>query len=345
MRLGLVGYGAGGRYFHAPFIEAAEGVDLVGVVTTNPIRRAEVASDFPGMPVYDSMDALIDAGVDIVTITTPPQTRRELVLRAVERGVHVVADKPFAPNADAARALVAAAREAGVALNVFHNRRWDADIRTLRAVLDSGRLGDIWRVESRFDLDEPHTLDAGPDGGLLRDLGTHLVDQMLWLFGPVASVYAQLDWIELPAGRTDAGFTLTMTHRHGVKSRVSASKTNHNVERELRAYGSGGCYIANGTDVQAQAVFAGKRPVAEGGAWGYEDESRWGVLKTAEGKEYVPSERGAYQDYYSRFVAALNGAADFPVPAEEGVRTLAVLDAARESAAADRVVEIDPTEG
>ena len=345
MRLGLVGYGMGGRYFHAPFIEAAEGVNLVGVVTNNPARRAAVAEDFPGMPVYDSMDELIDAGVDIVTITTPPQTRRELVLRAVERGVHVVADKPFAPNADAARALVAAAREAGVALNVFHNRRWDTDVRTLRAVLDTGRLGQIWRAEARFDLDEPQTLDAGPDGGLLRDLGTHLVDQMLWLFGPAASVYAQLDWIDEPAGRTDAGFTITLTHRHGVKSRVSASKTNRNVEKEWRAYGSGGSYIASGTDVQAQAVFAGKRPADLGPAWGYEDESNWGVLSTADGREKVPSERGAYQDYYSRFVAALNGVADFPVPGEEGVRALAVLDAARVSDAENRVVALDPTEG
>ncbi len=127
MRLGLVGYGVGGRYFHAPFVQAADGLGLGGVVTRDPRRRAELGQDYPGVPVYDSQRALLDAGVDIVTITTPPQTRRELVLEAVAAGVHVVADKPFAPNAPAARELAGAAQSAGVVLTVFHNRRWDAD--------------------------------------------------------------------------------------------------------------------------------------------------------------------------------------------------------------------------
>lgn len=340
MRLGLVGYGKGGRYFHAPFIEAAEGVEFVGVVTTNPQRRAEVAADFPGMPVFDTLEALIDAGVDAVTITTPPQTRRELVLRALERGVHVVADKPFAPSAAAAQELVDAASAAGRALNVFHNRRWDADLRTLQGVIDSGELGEIWRVEARFELDEPETLDAGPTGGLLRDLGTHLVDQMQWLLGPVTSVYTHLDWIDLPAGRTDAAFSIVLNHASGTQSRVTATKVNHHAEKELRAYGSGGSYIAHSTDVQAQAVFAGRRPVDEGKAWGHEDESRWGVLSTASGARAVPSARGAYQDYYTQFAAAVRGEAQFPVPGEEGVATLAVLDAARVSAAENRVVDV-----
>src|SRR2546423_6443493 len=135
MRLGLVGYGVGGRFFHAPFVVAADGVELVGVVTRSPQRRTELAADHPGVPVFDSQAALIAAGVDAVTITTPPETRRELVLEAVAAGVHVIADKPFAPTADDGRALVAAAAKASVVLNVFHNRRWDADIRTLAAVL------------------------------------------------------------------------------------------------------------------------------------------------------------------------------------------------------------------
>ena len=188
MRLGLVGYGVGGRYFHAPFIVAARDVELVGVVTRSPDRRAELATDHPGVPAHDTLTDLIDAGIDAVTITTPPQTRRALVLEAIAAGVPTIADKPFAPTADGGRELVAAAREAGVPLNVFHNRRWDADIRTLAAVLKGGELGELWGVESRMEQDNAAGLEVGPDAGLLRDLGSHLVVQVLWLLGPARSV-------------------------------------------------------------------------------------------------------------------------------------------------------------
>lgn len=338
MRLGLVGYGLGGRFFHAPFVVAAEGVRLAGVVTRSPQRRAELAGDHPHVPAFDSLSDLLASGVDAVTITTPPRTRRELVLEALAGGVHVVADKPFAPTAQGGRELVRAAAEAGLALTVFHNRRWDADIRTLAGVLERGDVGEVWRLESRFDLDDPETLEAGPHGGLLRDLGSHLVDQALWLLGPARSVHAVLDFVDLPAGRTDCAFALVLTHVGGARSHLSSTKLNRTQERELRAYGSAGAYVSRGTDVQAQAIFAGQRPAELGAAWGYESEERWGTLRTAAGAVAVPSERGAYQDYYTQFAAALRGEAELPVPAAEAVRTLEVLDAARTSAEENRVV-------
>ena len=235
MRIGIVGYGTGGRHFHAPFIAAAKGLDLVGVVARAPATVARATADLPGVPIYPSLAALLAAGVDAVTITTPPQTRRDLVLEAIAAGVAVVADKPFAPDAATGRELAAAARAKGVVLGVFHNRRYDADIQTLRKVLDSGRLGPLWRVHSRMDLDDPETLDAGPSGGLLRDLGSHLVDQALWLLGTATSVHAHLDLVKRPEGETDAGFVLTITHEGGVHSHLSSSKLNRLVVRELRA--------------------------------------------------------------------------------------------------------------
>lgn len=329
MRIGLVGYGVGGRYFHAPFIEAASGCDLVGIVTRSPERVAQAARDLPGVPVFGSMGELLDQGVDAVTITTPPGTRRELVLEAVGRGVAVVADKPFAPSASAGRELVEAARSAGVLLSVFHNRRWDTDVTTLRKMLDQKALGDVWRFDSRFDLDQAGTLEAGPDGGLLRDLGSHLIDQALWLFGPARRVTANLDWLDLPEGRTDAGFVITISHASGVHSHVSASKVNRVESRELRVLGSLGSYVSSQSDVQAQAVFAGLRPVDDPSGWGYEVPERWGTLSVADGARRVPSEQGAYSDYYARFAAAVDGTGPQPVPAAEAIGTLAVLDAAR----------------
>lgn len=341
MRLGLVGYGNGGRHFHAPYILAAKDIELIGVVTRSPDRRALAEADLPGVPVYDSLGDLLAAGVDAVTITTPPETRRELVLQAIAARVDVIADKPFAPSAVGGRELADAAIDAGVALSVFHNRRWDADIRTLAAVIGSGELGELWRVESRFDLDEPGGLNPGPYGGLLRDLGAHLVDQLLWLLGPALTVHAQLDWVDLPEGRTDAGFMLDLVHESGVRSHASSSKCNRNVEKELRAYGSGGSYVGSSSDVQTAAIFAGRRPATEGDAWGYEPEDHWGTLNVETGSRRVPSERGAYQDYYTQFAAAFRGEGPYPVPAQEGIRTLQVLDAALTSALEGRIVTIE----
>ncbi|MBV6756956.1 Gfo/Idh/MocA family oxidoreductase [Rhodococcus opacus] len=342
VKIGIVGYGLGGRYFHAPFIEAAEGITLGGMVTRSAERAAQAAADFPGVPVFASLGELVDSGVDAVTITTPPQTRRELVLEAVGRGVHVVADKPFAPDVATARELIAAGDEAGVLLSVFHNRRYDADIRTLKSVLP--RLGDIWRVESHFDQDGADTLEAGPTGGLLRDIGAHVVDQVLWLFGPADRVDAHLDYVDRPEGRTDAGFVVNITHRSGVYSTVSSTKVNHLEGRRLRAFGSAGSYVADGTDVQAQALFAGTRPVDDPTGWGLERPERWGVLHTAEGPETIPSQRGAYQDYYTEFAAAVAGTGPQPVPARTALGTIAVLAAAREAAETGRTVVVPPVD-
>ena len=332
VRLGVVGYGAGGRLFHAPFVEAATGVTLAGVVTRSAARAAEVRSDWPGVPVYGSLAELLAAGVDAVTITTPPDTHHDLALEAIALGVHPLVDKPFAPSAALAREMADAAQAAGVVLNVFHNRRWDADIRTLARVLSDGSLGELWRVYSRMDQDAPDQVTAGPGHGLLLDLGSHVVDQLLWLLGPVRSVSAHLDWVDLPEGRTDGGFTLDLTHVSGVASFVESSKLGHVSVRELRAYGSKGSYSARGTDVQADAVAAGRRPADDPERWGYEEPEHWGTLATATGETRVPSAQGRWQDLYTQFAAAIRGDGEQPVPAAEAIGTLDVLDAARRSA-------------
>ncbi len=179
LRIGVVGYGTGGQHFHTPFIDAAEGCALAGIVARADGTIANVRADWPDTPVLPSLAAMIEARVcDAVTITTPPQTRRALVLEAIRGGLHVVADKPFAPDYEGAMELDAAAKAEGVTLGVYQNRRYDADLQTMKKVIDDGRIGKVWRIESRMDQDSPQTLEAGPTGGLLRDLGSHVVDQM-----------------------------------------------------------------------------------------------------------------------------------------------------------------------
>lgn len=242
MRIGIVGYGSGGKNFHAPFISAAKGLELAGIVARAPATIASAQADFPDVPIYPSLTAMLAAGVDIVTITTPPATRRELVLEAIAAGVAVIADKPFAPDAKTGRELADAAKAKGVVLSVYHNRRFDADIQTLRKVIEQQRVGKLWRLHNRMDLDDPHTLEGGEAGGLLRDIGSHLVDQTLWLLGPVKSVYAHTDIVDHPDGPTNASFVITLTHTSGVHSHISASKLNWLATRELIIYGDKGSY-------------------------------------------------------------------------------------------------------
>ena len=340
VRIGLVGYGAGGRRFHAPFIDAAAGVELAGVVVRSPERRAELAADYPGLPAFATQAELLASGIDAVVITTPPATRQALVLEAIEAGVAIVADKPFAPDATIARQLERAASDAGVLLNAYHNRRRDADIRTLRAVLDSGELGELRSFESRFDLFEPHTIEAGPGGGVLSDLGSHLIDQAIWLFGPVAQVYAELDMIDTPTGSVDSGFFVSLLHRSGVRSHLQCNKLGRAVGRELRVTGTSGSYRSAGTDVQADAISAGLRPDDDPAGWGREAPEHWGTLTNESGNRPVPSEQGSWQSYYEQFAQAVRGEAASPVPAEQAVAVITVIDAARISATQSRVVAL-----
>lgn len=339
-KIGLVGYGPGGEKFHAPFIQAAAGVELAGVVTRSPVRAAEVTDRY-GVPVFRSQDEMFDAAPDIeaVAISTPPHTRRALVLEAFAAGRHVVADKPLAPSAAAGRDLVDAAERAGLVLGVYYNRRWDADLLTAADVLRSGRLGDVWRVHSRFDLDEPETVDGGPEGGLLRDLGIHLIDQMVWLLGPVASVDAHLDSVDRPEGPTDASFAVTLHHRSGVASYVSGSKLNGIQQRDLRAYGSRGSLTCESdiTDV----VDLG-RP-ASGSAAGPDAPPAVSSLLLSDGERLAwPGADGAYRTFYELFGAAVRGEGPPPVPLEEALESLAVLDAALVSAAQGQRIFLPP---
>lgn len=338
MRIGLVGYGAGGRRFHFPFLEAASEWEIVGVVTRSPERRAELAADAPGVTAFDSLDEMIDAGVDAVVITTPPSTRRDLVLRALERGVHVVADKPFAPSLAVAEELVAAEANSAGRLTVFHNRRHDTDFVTAREVLRGGAIGTPWRANFVLDQNGPSSDDMRPEDGLLRDLGAHVVDQVIQLFGPVARVDGHLDWIEGLAGRADIGFALGLHHASGVFSQVSSSRRGFRDERSMMLYGSDGAYVSRMHDVQVDQVFAGEHPNSP--AWGREACERWGVLSTVEGSQLIEPIPGNYTDYYRELHAALTSGSELPVRVEEALHTVAVLDAARESDALGRTVQV-----
>lgn len=340
VRVGLVGYGVGGQYFHAPYLLASEEISLAGVVARSPERAAAVETDIPGVPVHDSLASLMASGIDAVVISTPPHTRDALVREAVAGGVHVVADKPFAPDAASGQQLADLAAEAGVLLNVFHNRRFDTDIVTARAMIADGRLGAVTRLDLRCDQDDPSSLEHGPAGGLLRDLGSHVVDQALYLLGPAALVSAHIDIRDLDAGSTDTGFVISVTHTSGAHSHISSSKINHLSSRELRLHGEFGAYTSDFRDVQIDAIREGRRPTDDRARWGFETSDRWGTLALDSGTSRVPSLQGDYTRFYDEFADAVQKGGQGPVPAAEGAAVLAVLDAARTSAREGRLVRV-----
>ena len=208
-RIGLAGYGFGGRFFHAPLLAAAAGVEFAGVVTRSPERRAELAHDHPGTPAFDSLADLAAAGADAVAISTPAETHIPLALEAIELGLAVVVGQAVRARRGAGAHRGGGRRGAGVVLSVYQNRRWDSDLLTVRRLLERGELGEVTLFESAFEryaADEPVPA-AG--GGILRDFGSHLVDQALLLFGPVASVYGEMRG----AGELDERFFAVLEHR------------------------------------------------------------------------------------------------------------------------------------
>jgi predicted dehydrogenase len=338
MKIGLVGYGKGGRYFHGPLLSGLPGVTFAGVVTRSPERRREVERDHPGVPTFDTLAALAAAGIEVVTISTPLASRAALILQAIELGLGVVSDKPFAQSAAQARELVKAAERNGVMLSVYQNRRWDSDFLTVRKLIEERALGPISRFESSIERFSPASVGKASGGGLLLDLGSHLVDQALLLFGPAVRVYAELQFP--PFGALDHTFFMALTHGNGVVSHLSGSCLQPAARPRFRVTGELGCYSVEGLDGQEAAVMAGRTPRGEGERWGLEPEERWGWLARGGQRERLVTEQGGWQQFYCLLQKAVDGQGRNPVDPYEAVATATVLDAARLSAVQGRVIEL-----
>lgn len=340
IRVGLVGYGPAGAFFHAPLIHATPGMRLSTVVTRDPERAAEVERRYGAATVAEA-DHLWERS-DLIVIAAPNRTHLPLATAALTAGLPVVVDKPLAGTADEARSLIRLAHERGLMLTVFQNRRWDGDFRTLRALVAAGALGEVYRFESRFERWRPTPKGGwreagGADdlGGLLYDLGSHLVDQALRLLGPVTGVYAECD-ARRPGIAADDDTFLALTHANGARSHLWASAVAAHLGPRFRVLGSSAAYLKEGMDVQEERLRAGTRPDEPG--FGEEPEDRWGVLGTAESNRRVRTEPGAYLDFYQGVVACLRDGRPAPVDPAEVVEALEVLEAARRSSAERRVV-------
>ena len=344
LSVGLIGYGTAGRFFHAPLLATTPGLELAAIVTSDATRGAEALAAYPGARIVPSADELWRLGLDLVVVASPNKTHVPLATAALEAGSAVVVDKPVAVTSAEARGLVELAAKRELPLSVFQNRRWDGDFRTVSALVASGRLGRVHRFESRFERWRPQLKggwrelgDRSEGGGLLYDLGSHLVDQALTLFGPAASVYAEADVRREDAQADDDTF-IALTHADGTRSQLWASATAADHGPRFRVLGSAAAYVAFGLDNQEDQLRAGKTPRDEG--FGQTPQARYGRVGAQGAFETYPTLPGRYTDYYPAMAAALRGEGPVPVDPRDSVAALEVIEAARRSADSGQVVEL-----
>ncbi|NKY52820.1 Gfo/Idh/MocA family protein [Nocardia vermiculata] len=329
----VVGYGLAGEVFHAPLIAADPALRVAAVVTSSAERGERARREHPGVRIFGSPDELFadPAGIGLVVIAAPNRSHASLALRAIAAGLPVVVDKPFAVTAGAAEEVIAAADKAGLPLSVFQNRRWDSDFRTVRKLVSDGSLGEVYRFESRFERWRPTpkgswrelgTTDEG--AGSLYDLGSHLVDQALTLFGPVVDVYCERDRRRAGVEADDDAF-LALTHAGGVRSHLWMSAVAAQSGPRFRVLGSEAAYLTHGMDPQEQALRAGRRP-GDREPWGTVESDHWGRLGTPGETRSIPTLPGDWPAFYRMMAAAVAGAGPVPVDPRDALETVRIVE-------------------
>ncbi|HET6433346.1 oxidoreductase [Dyella sp.] len=342
IRLGLIGYGYAGKTFHAPLIRATPGLELAAVASRD---AAKVHADLPHIRVHETPAALIaDDSLDVVVIATPNDTHAPLAADALRAGRHVVIDKPMALDRAEARALVALADRSTGQLSVFHNRRWDSDYLAVKQAIDNGLVGEVTHFESHIDRYRPAVRDrwresAGPGAGIWYDLGPHLVDQVLQLFGLPERVHGALaiqragglsdDWAHV---RLDYGARQVILH---------ASMLVAGGARRFVVHGTRGSLIKAGADRQEAQILAGMIPGAIG--WGEDADPLIAIDAHGEARA-LPVAAGDQRRYYAALRDAIAGHAPWPVRPIEALATMAVIEAGFASGREGRAVALQLTD-
>lgn len=339
IRTGLIGYGLAGRAFHAPLIDAIEGFALAAIGST---RRGEVARDWPGVPAVSAEAVIGDASIDLVVLATPNTTHAPLARAAIAAGKHVVIDKPLALDAAEGESLAALAAEQQRVLSVFHNRRWDGDFVAVRKLLDRNVLGEVRLYEARWDRFRPKIKpgwreEAAPGSGLLADLGPHLIDQALVLFGKPRAITADV-LTQRGEALVDDYFELTLDYGP-MRAILSASTLVAAARPRFAVHGTAGSFVKYGLDPQEAWMRAGARPADPG--YGQDMPELFGTLTDAAGNATrVPTEHGDYRAFYEGMAHAIADGAPPPVAAADAIDGLRLIEFARRSAAQGRRVAI-----
>ncbi len=342
IRTGLIGFGLSGRVFHGPFVSTNPAFSLEMIATGDVQRQAYARERHPAAEIVASpAELLARAGeLDLVILASPAHVHLEQGLAALAAGAAVVVDKPFAASVGEAEQLISAAKNANRPLAVFQNRRWDSDFLTVEKLLASGRLGRVHRFESTFERWSPLLRDRWQDtttvaqgAGIVFDLGSHLVDQALHLFGPAVVDHAELSIVRA-GGRSDDEAFIALLHDSGVRSHLTMSRMAAQSGPRFRVLGSSAAYVVHGLDSQEPRLKAGVLPTDDG--YGIEPESSWGLLGIDGSADVpltrVPTERGDYPAFYSALADTIRVGTPFPVTTDEALATLRILAGAHELA-------------
>jgi scyllo-inositol 2-dehydrogenase (NADP+) len=338
IRAGLVGFGHGGTIFHAPFLDAIDGLELAAILQR---QGNSAAQTYPGVAIARSMDELLALpDLDLIVISTPPATHFQLAMQALEAGKHVVLDKPFVATSDEARRLIELARARSRILSVYQNCRWDGDFQTVQQILATKELGRLVTFESRYDRyrpgprTKPWQEKTLPGNGVLHDLGAHLVDQALVLFGTPEAIAADVR-LERDAAVVNDAFAVTLYYPR-LRVLLSSTMLARTAGPRFVIHGTLGSFVKYGLDPQERALQGGA--TLGGPHWGEDPEAQWGTLATMRDgnpvERRVPTLPGDYRKYYENVRDAIRGIAPLAVTAEQGWRTIRLLEVALESSVA-----------
>jgi scyllo-inositol 2-dehydrogenase (NADP+) len=349
-RVALVGYGLGGSVFHAPFIAAEPRLDLAFVVSANQERQRQALARYPGVTILSSFEELLDQidDLDLVVVSTPNATHVTFAEAVLSHSRPVVVDKPVAPSAEEVGRLAGLAVAASTVVVPFHNRRWDGDFRTVESLLGAGELGTLHTFESRFERWQPQVSsdpgrawkrDASPSAaaGVVHDLGTHLVDQAVVLFGRPDAVYAEAARRRPGVEVNDDAF-IALRYADGPRVHLWASLVAADQGPRFRLLGSAGAYTKLGMDVQEAALIAGDRPTDPG--FGEEPMPSWGRIGAGPESRAVPTFAGDYGLFYAGIAAFLLDGAPPPVAIADALLTAEIIDAALRSANTGAVIAL-----
>ncbi|RAJ04192.1 putative dehydrogenase [Chitinophaga skermanii] len=344
IKTGLCSYGHSGSVFHAPFLHLHPGFTFEAIVERS---KHETQKRYPYVTVYSSVeDMLKDDSLELIVVNTPNYSHYEYTKAALLAGKNVVVEKPFTVTTAEGEELVQLAKEKNLMISVYQNRRYDSDYRMIKKVVEEGLLGDILEVEFHYDRFKEelsykaHKEVAQKGTGVLYDLGSHIIDQALTLFGMPTSVFGDVRMIRTNSV-VDDYFELLLYYPN-LRVRV---KSNYLVREALPAYilhGRKGSFIKHKADIQEAMLLKGLLP--EGKDWGAEQPHEWGLLHTDSNgevvKKYLPSVPGSYMDYYQGIYEALREGKPNPVPAEQGLNVIRVIEAGFKSSEERRVIDL-----